>query len=278
MTQSNITFIGAGNMAQSLIRGLIADGYSPSKIFASSPMADQIAVLNQSLGIHTLSDNLSAAKQSDILVICVKPKDIKQVARELAELPEIRTKLIISIVAGVRINDIDHWLGHQCSIIRAMPNTPAMLSNGATGLLANDLCQTAHRDIAESIMRAVGVTVWLKNEGELDTVTALSGSGPAYFFFIMEAMEKAAIAEGLSEEAAHLLTTQTALGAAHMAMQSPSSIASLREQVTSKGGTTEKALKVLTDAKVETHVINAILAAKQRANEIADLFHHDQGN
>lgn len=268
-----IAFIGAGNMGASLISGLIANGFSEDKLWVSDPVARVLNALSQQGNIHTTTDNKLAVNQADVVVLALKPQHLPAVAKELASTIQDKRVLVISIAAGIRDAQLRQWLGEQTPIVRCMPNMPALVRCGASGLYANGQVSSAQKGQAEFIMRAVGVVQWLDRETDLDTVTAVSGSGPAYFFLMMEALEQAAVKEGLSRETAHLLITQTALGTAHMAMQSTLGIAQLRAQVTSKGGTTEAALDVLTSAKFSELLASAIAAAKQRANELARIFH-----
>jgi len=269
--KSTIAFIGAGNMGRSLISGLISDGYDPKKIWASNPSVEKLNNLKQQFGIQITQENVEAAKQADILVFCVKPQILPTVLKEVSETVKEQKVLVISIAAGVREIAIQNSLGGEIPIVRCMPNTPAMLGSGATGLYANRFVSDAQRSLAESIMRAVGITVWLEQEADLDIVTALSGSGPAYLFLVMEAMQEAGEKMGLSKDKAHLLTIQTVLGAAQMAMQSEFDVSTLREQVTSPGGTTESALKILEEGNIRELFSKALQAAQKRSTELADL-------
>lgn len=271
MKNHTITFIGAGNMAHSLIGGLIADGFDPKKIWATNPLPEQLENLKP-LGIHTSQDNHVGAAHADIIIFAVKPQILKTVALELAEIINKKNSLVISIAAGVRETDLRRWLGNNCAIVRCMPNTPALVSSGATGLYANPHVTPEQKNLAESILRAVGITVWLDDETHLDTVTALSGSGPAYFFLMMEALENAAVNLGLPSETARLLTIQTALGAARMALESSHTVSELRQNVTSPGGTTERALQVLEHGQLKSLFAEAVQAAQQRAIELAEVF------
>lgn len=272
MQHATIAFIGAGNMASSLIGGLIADRYDPNKIWASHPNAEKLNYLEEKWGIHTTTDNKTATQHADIVVLCTKPQALKSVTLEIAPALAYAKPLIISIAAGIRTTDLQHWLKNDIAIVRCMPNTPSMIRAGATALFANKYALPAQKNVAESILRAVGITVWVEEEEQLDIVTALSGSGPAYFFLVMEALEQAAIDLGLPTEKAYLLTLQTALGAARMALEANEPVATLRQRVTSPGGTTEHALNVLKQAQLETLFARAVSAAKQRASELAQLF------
>jgi pyrroline-5-carboxylate reductase len=272
LSDSQITFIGAGNMAGALIRGLIADGVPSTRLAATDTSADACAALAAATGIATSQNNRAAAAQADILVLAVKPQVLRQVAEDLAGTVQQRRPLIVSIAAGIRSDDLARWLGGDVAVIRTMPNTPAMIQCGATALYANDMVSATQRQEAESLMRAVGLAQWVDDESLLDAVTALSGSGPAYFFLVIEALEAAGRELGLSADTAHLLTLQTALGAARMALESSESPAQLRQRVTSPGGTTEKALGILEDGGLRDLVLQALRGANERARELsADL-------
>ncbi len=271
MKNKTLAFIGCGNMAASLINGLIADGYDPKKIMASDPDSAKTAQLSSLLGIESTSDNTEAIGFAEVLVLAVKPQILELVATDMAPAIQERQPLIISIAAGVRERDIEDWLGGGVALVRTMPNTPAMIRVGATVLHANPKVSSEQKNLAETILRAVGLTQWVKDEVQLDAVTALSGSGPAYFFLVMEAMEEAAVELGLSKDTAHLLTLQTALGAARMAMESSDTPATLREKVTSPGGTTEAALKRFEDGGLRNLFIQALTQARDRSIELSNI-------
>ena len=265
-----IAFIGSGNMALSLINGLIASGYDKSKIIATDPNKEQRDYLSQTIGIKCLASNIEASILSDIIVLAVKPQVLNLVCNELQASIQKTMPLVISIAAGVRSVDIDSWLGGGVSIVRCMPNTPSMIKAGATGLVASAQVSNEQKSIAENILRAVGVSVWVDTDEDLDSVTALSGSGPAYYFLFMEAMQETAQKMGLSESTAKLLTIQTAFGAVKMALESPYDCATLREKVTSPNGTTEKAIQSFEDNNIRKIINQAMLAAKNRAVSLAD--------
>ncbi len=267
---STICFIGAGNMSLSLIGGLIASGYPKSLITATDKSDAQRRDITEKLGIHCDENNAEAASKADIIVLAVKPQLLETVCTELAEDAHLQESLVISIAAGVRSTDIDRWLGGGNAIVRAMPNTPALVQSGATGLFANTKVTQPQKEQAEHILRAAGLTLWLKQEADLDTVTALSGSGPAYFFLMMEAMQQAGQTLGLDEATARLLTIQTAFGAAKMALESREDCAALRHKVTSPNGTTEKAIESFEENDFKNIVETAIRAAKHRATQLAD--------
>ena len=257
-------------MAASIIGGLIADGYAADCIHVAEPDADKRNALANRFGIQTEADNNIAITKAQTVVLAIKPQVLSDVCTAMASTVQKQQPLIISIAAGVRSTDIDRWLGGNTAIVRTMPNTPALVQSGATGLFANAQVNEQQRELAESIMRAVGITLWLEDETQLDAVTALSGSGPAYLFYVMEAMENAGRSLGLEANAARLLAIQTAFGAAKLALESSEDPGNLRERVTSPGGTTERALSVLREGGLEALFIEALQAANDRAAELAD--------
>jgi len=269
MSSPVITFIGAGNMGGSLIGGLINNGHPADKIWACDPYADKLDELRDKYQIHTTDDNLKAAEVADVIIFAVKPQVFAETAKALSAVVQKRKPLIISIAAGIRADNIQEWSGGGQAIVRAMPNTPAMIGCGATALYANQQVNNEQRSQAEAILRAVGIVVWVDKEELMDTVTALSGSGPAYFFFMMEALQEAAVQFGLSAESARLLTLQTALGSARMAIESGKSLTELRHNVTSPGGTTEKGVSVLEENNIRDIFHKTVQAAKNRAEELA---------
>ncbi len=267
-----IGFIGAGNMARSLASGLLKNGWGNNQIVLSDPESSQRQAIESVLGVKTSADNEAVVMHVEILVLAVKPQLLAEVAKTLARAVQKKKPLVISIAAGVRLEDIDRWLGGELPIVRSMPNTAALIGSGATGLYANERVNESMRNQAESILRAVGVTVWLKDEYLMDVVTALSGSGPAYFFLVMEALEEAAIESGLDPKQARLLTLETAFGAAKMALEGLEEPSQLRRRVTSPGGTTEQAMKVLEQGDIRHLFKKAVQAAVNRSREIADMF------
>ncbi len=267
-----IAFIGAGNMAAALIAGLIADGTPVERIVAADPSVEKCTALNEMTGIRTLQDNTEAVALANILVLAVKPQVLPLVAREIAPLVQGNDLLVISIAAGIRCDSLQGWLGGGVALVRTMPNTPAMIRAGATVLYATNKVSDRQRGQAESLMRAVGLVQWITDESLMDAVTALSGSGPAYHFLIMEAMEAAARELGLPAETAHLLTLQTAFGAARMALESDDPPRTLRARVTSPGGTTERAVHELEQGGIRDLFRQALVAARDRSIELsADL-------
>lgn len=271
MKNRKIAFIGGGNMAFSLIGGLVAGNCPGSNIHVSDPKHDSLDAMAREFGIVPfLNDNTSAIDGVDVIVLAVKPQVMSDVATGIGNSIN-GSPLVISIAAGIRESDLQRWLGGHRAIVRTMPNTPALLQSGATGLYANSIVSAEQKDLAESIMRSVGITAWLSEESQLDAVTALSGSGPAYFFLLMEAMEAAGVEMGLPEETARMLTIQTAFGAAKMALESPESSGELRNKVTSPGGTTEQAINSLHDSDFHQLVARALAAARERSIELADI-------
>ncbi len=267
-----IGFIGAGNMARSLASGLLKNGWNKARIVLSDPDPSQRQAIETILGVTSFAENDKVAAHADILVLAVKPQVLAGVAAALAPAVQRKRPLVVSIAAGVRLADLDRWLGGGLAIVRAMPNTAALIGSGASGLFANERANEVMRNQAESILRAVGVTVWLEDESLMDVVTALSGSGPAYFFLVMEALEQAAIDAGLDPKQARLLTLETAFGAAKMALEGHEEPAQLRRRVTSPGGTTEQAVKVLEQGDIRTLFKKAVQAAVSRARELAEMF------
>jgi pyrroline-5-carboxylate reductase len=272
MQRTTIAFVGGGNMAGSLIGGLLEDGMDPATVWVSDPDRQRREALASTFAIRVTADNEEAADAADVVVLAVKPQTLREVAKTLAPVVQARGPLVISVAAGVRRADLEAWLGGGVAIVRTMPNTPALVRSGATALCANEYVSAGQRDVAESILRAVGVALWLEDESLLDVVTALSGSGPAYFFLVMEALEAAAVDLGLPVSAARLLTVQTAFGAAKMAMETEDDVPSLRHRVTSPGGTTEAALRVLETGGLRRLFGEAVRSAHQRSMLIAKRF------
>lgn len=269
MKTQKIGFIGGGNMASSLIKGLLASGHRAKDLWVSDVDTVKLQYFAAHLQVNTTSDNSAVAEASDVLVLAVKPQVMRDVAEALAATVQRKKPLVVSIAAGITQRSLLTWLGGRMPIVRCMPNTPALVLSGATALHANSFVSDEQQDSAENILRAVGVTVWVNDETQLDAVTAISGSGPAYFFLLMEAMEKAALQMGLSEPVARLLVQQTALGAAKIALESSESPQQLRQQVTSPGGTTQRALETFAQAGFEDIVVKALSAARDRAVEMA---------
>ena len=270
----SICFIGAGNMSTSLIHGLLnpsgsEDGFHPTQIRVCDPAVEQITKL-EPLGISTYSDNNLAIDGAQVIVLAVKPQVAGQVISQLSNLQE--HQLLISIAAGINIASLSNWASSVQPIVRCMPNTPALLGAGMTALFANEHCNTAQQQLAQQILSAAGQTLWVKEEIHLDAVTAVSGSGPAYFFLLMEAMIDSGISLGLDQDTATQLTLQTAYGAALMAQQGKDAPGTLRKNVTSPGGTTEAALAVFQDNNLPEIVHSALNAANTRAATLAEEF------
>ena len=270
MENLNIVFIGCGNMGKSLIGGLLTDGYQKEKLTGVDIDQQKLELIGKNFNIETTLDGIHAVSNADVVVLSVKPQSMQNTLTALRPGLQTSKPLLISIAAGIRLKDLERWAGDEFAFVRAMPNTPALIQCSATALFANKNTSEEHCSTAESILRAVGIVIWLENESQLDTVTALSGSGPAYYFLIMEVMKKAAIKLGLSEEQAGILTLETAVGAAKMAIESEYDPSVLREQVTSPGGTTEKALEVLFNGQIEDLFYSALSAARTRSIELAD--------
>jgi len=269
MKNSSITFVGCGNMGRSLIGGLIANGLPVNSITGTDLNAEQRQATASKYNIEVLEDNQQAIKDADVVVLAVKPQSMQDALESIKAPLSLEKPLLISIAAGIKLSDLGKWAGKDLAIVRAMPNTPALIQAGATALCSNQITSGAQRDLAEAIMRSVGLALWLDDESLMDTVTALSGSGPAYYFLIMEVMEKAALQLGLPQEQARILTLQTAFGAAKMALESSHDAETLRKQVTSSGGTTEQALNVLMNGDIEGLFHEALEAAKKRSAELA---------
>jgi pyrroline-5-carboxylate reductase len=265
MDAPTIAFIGAGNMAASLVGGLIADGHPADGIWVTDPDVERLGYCQEQFAVCTTSDNDQAAARADTLVLAVKPQVMRPVAEALRGAVARGRPLVISVAAGVREADLQRWLGGDVAIVRCMPNTPALLGAGATGLYANPQVSATQRSAAEEILRTAGITLWVEDEALLDAVTAVSGSGPAYFFLVMELMEKVGAELGLEADAARTLTLHTALGAARMALESGDPPATLRQRVTSPNGTTHAAITSFVEGGLEDRVRAALTAARDRA-------------
>lgn len=256
-------------MATSLMSGLIASGYAPQQIWVSDTNQAALHAHAEQLHVNISAGNQSVAQEVDVVVLAVKPQVLREIAQQIAEIAQQRQLLVVSIAAGISQSSLSQWLGAEVAIVRCMPNTPALVLTGATALHANLNVSDEQKDLAENIMRAVGLTLWVADEKQLDAVTAVSGSGPAYFFLLMEAMEKVAVEMGLNEGTARLLIQQTALGAAKIALESSESPTRLREKVTSPGGTTQKAIEFFQQNGFEELVRNALQAARDRSIEMS---------
>ncbi|MBT4147331.1 MAG: pyrroline-5-carboxylate reductase, partial [Gammaproteobacteria bacterium] len=265
MKTKKIGFIGGGNMAHSLISGLIGSGHSAQQIWVADADENKLSSLASSMHVNTSATNDALISAVDVVVLAVKPQVIAEVIQASKASFNKTDVLLVSIAAGINQQSLSKWVGANKAIVRCMPNTPALVQTGATGLHANKNVNEEQHDLAENIMRSVGIAVWVENESELDAVTAVSGSGPAYFFLLMEAMEKSALELGLSQHTAQLLIEQTALGAARIALESNESPGTLRNRVTSPGGTTEQAIKTFEQGGFTELVKQALQAANDRS-------------
>jgi pyrroline-5-carboxylate reductase len=270
MNERVFAFIGGGNMGGCLVGGLIGNGHPRGLLRVSDPDPERLRLLAKRYGIETTSDNPAAVTGAEVVVLAVKPQVVCSVVGEICEALRREAPLVLSIVAGLTTGVLRRWIGPEVPIVRAMPNTPALVGAGAAALYAEaGSVAPAHRDRAEGILRAVGSTVWVEDEALLDAVTALSGSGPAYFFLLMELLERAGVSMGLAPDCARLLTLQTAFGAAKMALECEHHAAALRAQVTSPGGTTEQAITSFQDSGLESIVERAVRAAEARSKALA---------
>lgn len=268
-TAGAIAFLGGGNMARALIGGLLRNGIPAARLRVAEPLAESREVLARDFGIATHADNRDAAHDAALWVLAVKPQVLRGVCETLAPLAQTERPVVLSIAAGIRSAQIAQWLGGQAAVVRAMPNTPALLGVGATGLCANRRVNAEGRALAQQVMQAVGLCRWLDDETLMDTVTALSGSGPAYFFLLAEALEHAAVTQGLSAETARALAAQTCLGAGRMLTEGSADAATLRQRVTSPGGTTAAALQRFEAGHFTELVAAAVQAATTRGVELA---------
>lgn len=263
----NICFVGGGNMASALIGGLLKRDFAAAQLRVVEINADSRARLQNEFGVQAVAELAEGVAGSDVIVLAVKPQQLRNVAKQVA--PLLSGQLLLSIAAGIRAADLARWLGTQ-NVVRAMPNTPALIKSGMTGLYAMSAVCEAQHDQAQRILAAVGETLWVPDEVMLDAVTAISGSGPAYVFYFIEALEQAGKELGLPEQTARQLALETFLGAARLAHESTESPATLRVRVTSKNGTTERALLSMDTNNVKQHIITAARAAAARAMEMGD--------
>lgn len=268
-----ITFLGGGNMANALIGGLRNTGVAASDLAVIEIGAEARSKLEQLYGIRCYASAEAAALDCDALLLCVKPQQMREACASLT--PFLQQQLLISIAAGLRLDDLSRWLGGHTHLVRCMPNTPALIGAGMTGLYASPAVSATEKALAERILQAVGKTLWINDEARMDAITAISGSGPAYLFLFIEALQQAAAELGFSPEEAQLLSRETALGAAKLAARSPEPASLLRERVTSKGGTTEAALNVMAAQGVKAGIVAGALAADRRSCELGDLLGKD---
>lgn len=273
-----IAFIGGGNMATALIGGLAGKLTAAENIHVVDLEPAALTRLQQQFGVST-AEKIDTAEinaeleHSDVIVLAVKPQQMKAVVAQLR--PHVKTQLILSIAAGIRTADLSRWLHGHAAIVRAMPNTPSLIGKGIAGMVATAAVSTAQRDIADAILRAAGETVWLDDEALIDAVTAVSGSGPAYVFYLLEAMQQAAQELGLSAAQGNALALSTVAGAAQLAAQSSDPAAVLRQRVTSKGGTTHAAISSMEASGVKEAIIAAMKAAATRGRELGEEFGQD---
>lgn len=278
MSRSNIAIVGGGNMARAIAGGLIRSGYDPSHILISEPVAEQRDVLTREFAGSTVSaDNNAVAADAGTLVLAVKPQILKPVCQALQSTVQKSMPLVISIAAGPRVDDIDHWLGGNLEIVRVMPNQPALVDQGISALYANDRTDELGRILAEKVMTAVGQAVWVDDESLLDAVTAVSGTGPAYFYLLIDVLIQSAIRLGIEPNIARTLAVETARGAATLAAAEAESMSALIDRVRSPGGTTTAAFERLDAADVRGIFDEAIEAAKNRSIELARKA-NDDGN
>ncbi len=265
----DIAFIGGGNMARSLLGGLVARGWPAARLHVAEPNAGLREGLSREFGVDASDDNSAIAAQAQVWLFAVKPQVMRAVAQALAPLAGVRAPLAISIAAGITGDQLDRWLGGGQAIVRAMPNTPALLGAGATGLHANVRVSAAQRALADRLLAAAGSTTWIGDEPAMEAVTAMSGSGPAYVFLLAEAMQAAGRAEGLDADAARALALQTIFGAARMLLESGEPAEVLRQRVTSPNGTTQAAIETFEAGGFRELVARAIAAAAQRGRELS---------
>ena len=265
----NIAFIGGGNMARSLVGGLIARGVDAGTIRVAEPVAALREALAADFGVKVFAQATDAVAGADLWLLAVKPQVMRGVCTDLAPAARIQRPIAVSIAAGITASQLQRWLGGEAAVIRAMPNTPALLGAGVTGLYANERVDDTGRGRTERLLASAGRTVWITDEAKMDAVTAVSGSGPAYVFLLAEAMEAAARAEGLADDAARTLVLQTVLGAARMLTESDEAPAELRRRVTSPNGTTQAAIETFQAGGFETLVAQAIRAATERGRQLS---------
>lgn len=264
-----ITFLGGGNMANALIGGLIRQGFAGSDIEVIEPSAENRQRLAQAFGVTVCEQVAAAPLTGDLLVLAVKPQQMQAAIAPLQG--RLHQQVVVSIAAGLRIASLSAWLGGYQKIVRCMPNTPAMIGAGVTGLCATDSVSFNERAAAERVLQAAGATLWVEDEAQMDAITAVSGSGPAYVFMFIEAMQEAARELGFSDGQSRQLALDTVLGAAKLAAASDEPASVLRERVTSKGGTTEAALQTMTAQGVKAGIIAGIMAAQARGKALGDL-------
>lgn len=264
-----ISFIGAGNMASAIIGGMLDSGFQAAKVWVSAPDDNHLQTIKRKFGVSVTTDNRHCAQQADIVVLAVKPQVMRDVCENIAPVVQNTRPLIVSIAAGLEAGTLDQWLGGGLPLVRVMPNTPSLVGKGAAGLFANDQVDDQQRQQVESIFNNIGVALWVEQEALLHAVTGLSGSGPAYFFLMLEALEGAATEAGIEAATARKLAIQTMAGAAEMAARSEHDPAQLKRNVMSPGGTTEQAIKTFEDGGMRDLVARAYKAAYSRSEVMA---------
>ncbi len=268
-----IVFVGGGNMAQALIGGLAGKLTAANNIHVIDVVPETLARLAKDVGVTTAAGPTEALASADVIVLAVKPQQMREVVASVK--PFVKSQLILSIAAGIRAADLSRWLGGHQAIVRTMPNTPALVGKGITGAVAMPGVSEAQRQAADAILRAVGETVWIADEAQIDAVTAISGSGPAYVFYFIEAMQQAAVELGLTAEQGRRLAQATFAGAAELASRSDEPVELLRERVTSKGGTTYAALTSMEASGMKATFVKALHAAAARGKELGEEFGKD---
>ena len=269
-TTLQLTFIGAGNMASAILKGLLANNYSKSALTVCAPLEDELLQIEQQFGLTTSLDNKAPIADSEVIVLCVKPQIMQEVCTEIRPLVQQHKPLVISVAAGINTRQMTEWLGgDNLAVIRCMPNTPAQVKFGATGLYANPKVSEQQQQFAQSLFESVGIALWVKEETDLHTVTALSGSGPAYCFWFLDAMETVATQLGLPAEISRQLAIQTMRGAAELAFTSNESPGQLKQRVMSPGGTTERAIAKFEDENMRAIIVEAMRDAWARSYQLA---------
>ncbi len=269
----NIAFIGAGNMTQSIVGGMCKSGYPANNVWVSNPSAGKLEKMKSELGVNTSHDNLEVVNAADVVVLSVKPQLMADVCAHLKEnISNLADKLIITIAAGIRMPKYRQYLGDDITIIRVMPNTPSLVGQGMSGLVAEDSVSDTDKSYVTEVFNGVGDTLWVADEDQLDILGAVAGSGPAYFFEFMDSLAKGAVELGFDPAKARAMVQQTCLGAAQMAKESDLSLEDLRKQVTSKGGSTAKGVEVYQQRNLHEISADAVKAAVKRNQEMAKLF------
>ncbi|MGO1463549.1 MAG: pyrroline-5-carboxylate reductase [Marinobacter sp.] len=264
-----ISFIGAGNMASAIIGGMLDSGFKASNIWASAPNDDHLQSIRKRFGISVTTDNRYCAQQADMVVLAVKPQAMADVCRDIAPVAQNTRPLMVSIAAGLGTDTLDEWLGGGLPVVRVMPNTPSLVGKGSAGLFASKSVSDSQKTMVQSVFEGIGIAVWVDDEALLHGVTALSGSGPAYFFLMLEALETAATEAGVNAETARKLAIQTMAGAAEMAAKSNEDPAQLKKNVMSPNGVTEQAIHTFEDGGMRSLVKKAYNSAYKRSEEMA---------